>query len=127
MSKIFTLSFAVALSVTFVFSLSGCGKTDPDTATAAVEPQHDEHDHEEGDEHAGHEHGEWWCAEHGVPEDECTRCDSGLVAAYKDKDDWCEEHSLPDSQCFVCHPELEEKFAARFVAKYGKNPPKPTE
>lgn len=74
-----------------------------------------------------HDHSGWWCAEHGVPEGVCTRCDATLVAEFKDKGDWCEEHDLPDSQCFVCHPEHEAKFAAQYEAKYGEQPPKPTE
>ena len=41
--------------------------------------------------------------------------------------DWCEKHNRPDSQCFVCHPENFEKFAARYEAKFGEQPPKPTE
>jgi hypothetical protein len=36
---------------------------------------------------------------------------------------WCKEHNRPDSQCFICHPELKEKFAAQYRAKYGKEPP----
>jgi len=122
MRRMLSLSFAVALTATSAMYLSGCGKAEPDAATASTEAEsHDDHDHE-GGEHEG-----WWCAEHGVPEDECARCDSSLVAAFKDKDDWCEEHDRPDSQCFICTPKLEEKFVARYVAKYGENPPKPTE
>ena len=78
-------------------------------------------------EASGNSHSGWWCDEHGVPEGICTRCDSSLVADFKAKDDWCKEHELPDSQCFVCHPELEAKFAAQYEAKYGKQPPKPTD
>jgi hypothetical protein len=74
-----------------------------------------------------HDHSGWWCAEHGVPEEVCTRCNASLVQAFKDKGDWCEEHDLPDSQCFIHHPEHEAKFAAQYEAKYGKQPPKPTE
>lgn len=72
-----------------------------------------------------HEHGEWWCNEHGVPEKECTRCDEEAKAAAKKKGDWCDKHGRADSQCFICHPELEAKFAARYEAKLGKKPPKP--
>jgi cobalt-zinc-cadmium efflux system membrane fusion protein len=73
----------------------------------------------------GHEHGAWWCAAHGVPEEECSRCNSKVAADLQKKGDWCKEHNRADSQCFVCHPELEAKFAARYEAKYGKQPPKP--
>ena len=72
-----------------------------------------------------HEHGEWWCDEHGVPEEICAQCNSKLIADFKAKDDWCKQHDRPESQCFICHPELEAKFAAQYEAKYGKRPPKP--
>lgn len=72
----------------------------------------------------GHSHDGWWCDEHGVPEEVCALCDSKLAAEFQKKGDWCKEHDRPDSQCFVCHPELAEKFAAQYVAKYGKQPPK---
>ena len=71
-------------------------------------------------------HGEWWCGEHGVPEEICAQCDSSLVADFKAKGDWCDEHNRPDSQCFIHHPELKQKFAAQYEAKYGKQPPEPT-
>ena len=68
----------------------------------------------------------WWCMEHGVPEDICGQCKAEVAAECKKKGDWCKEHDRPDSQCFICHPELKEKFAAQYRAKYGKEPP-PTE
>jgi cobalt-zinc-cadmium efflux system membrane fusion protein len=73
----------------------------------------------------GKEHGEWWCDEHGVPEEICAQCNVKLVADFKAKGDWCKEHDRPDSQCFICHPEKEAEFAAQYEAKYGKKPPKP--
>lgn len=82
-------------------------------------------DHDEHGAHSEHVHGEWWCAEHGVPEEVCARCDTKLAADFQAKGDWCEMHNRPDSQCFVCHPELEAKFAAQYEAKYGEKPPKP--
>jgi hypothetical protein len=71
-----------------------------------------------------HTHDGWWCDEHGVPEEACGLCDSKLAAEFQKKGDWCKEHDRPGTQCFVCHPELAEKFAAQYVAKYGKQPPK---
>lgn len=111
--------------------LTGCGSSIE--TSAPVTPAAD-HDHE-GDGHADHDHdaradadhGGWWCAEHGVPEGECALCDTSLVAAFKEKGDWCDEHSRPESQCFTCNPENFEKFAARYEAKFGEQPPKPTE
>ena len=110
-----SLVLLAAMSGLFI---TGCGKSKTDAPETKVVS--DEHNHG-GDEHA--EHDEWWCAEHGVPEEECTRCDSSLIAAYKKKGDWCEKHDRPDSQCFICSPKLADKFAARYEAKYGKQPP----
>jgi hypothetical protein len=111
--------FAAALAA---LTLIGCADTSPapsdskTTSTAA-------HDHDHGAE-AGHTHGGWWCAEHGIPEGECSQCNATLAADFQKKGDWCKEHNRADSQCFVCHPELEAKFAAKYEAKYGKQPPK---
>jgi len=118
------LTYGMVMMVAFGFttaSLIGCHSS---TETAATEEHTDGH---EGEEHASRDHNGWWCNEHGVPEDECALCKTSLVADFKAKDDWCEEHGRPDSQCFVCHPEKFEKFAARYEAKFGEQPPKPTE
>lgn len=117
----------LALASFAVVGFVGCGTPEPTTATA--EDSHEGHDHGEGEhtDQASHDHSGWWCPEHGVPEDECTRCDSSLIADFKSKEDWCEDHDRPDSQCFLCTPELEGKFAARYEAKFGEQPPKPTE
>jgi hypothetical protein len=69
------------------------------------------------DDHSG-----WWCDEHGVPEEICGQCNA-KYAECKKQGDWCDKHDRPDSQCFICHPELKEKFAAMYRAKYGKEPP----
>ena len=47
-----------------------------------------------------------WCAEHQVPESQCTRCNPDLIPAFKATNDWCEEHGLPESQCTICNPEI---------------------
>lgn len=47
-----------------------------------------------------------WCAEHAVPESQCTRCNPDLIAAFKATGDWCIEHGLPESQCLKCNPDL---------------------
>ncbi len=47
-----------------------------------------------------------WCAEHAVPESQCTRCNPTLAAAFKATGDWCQEHGLPESHCLKCNPEL---------------------
>ncbi len=109
----------VVMGAASVLFLSGCGQSDsaPTTSSTAAD----------GESTAGHNHGGWWCTEHGVPEEECAQCDASLVAAFKEKGDWCEEHSRPESQCFICSPKRAEKFAARYVAKFGEDPPERTE
>lgn len=72
-----------------------------------------------------HVHGEWWCSEHGVPEEICALCSTKVAAQFKVKGDWCDVHDRPDSQCFICHPEKEAEYAALYEAKYGQQPPKP--
>lgn len=123
--RVLTLSICGALGL----FLAGCNKsTDkPDAkVTEAGHDEHDGHDHA-GHDHAGHSHDDWWCAEHGVPEEVCAQCNSKLVAEFKAKNDWCKEHDRPDSQCFICHPEYQANFAALYEGKYGKQPPAPTE
>lgn len=103
--------FALALSLT---GCSDSGVATTDTTSVA-------------EEHSDHEHGAWWCGEHGVPEEECAQCDKSLVADFKAKGDWCEEHNRPDSQCFIDHPENFDEFAALYEAKFGERPEMPTE
>jgi cobalt-zinc-cadmium efflux system membrane fusion protein len=98
-------------------ALSGCSNDAPAPSAGQVAVQ-------AGGER---EHGEWWCNEHGLPEEECARCDPKLVAAFKAKGDWCDEHNRPKSQCFVCGPSLQVRYAAIYKARYGVDPPKPTE
>jgi cobalt-zinc-cadmium efflux system membrane fusion protein len=43
--------------------------------------------------------------EHGVPADQCTRCDPELAAVFREMGDWC-EHDLPRSHCRQCNPGL---------------------
>lgn len=50
-----------------------------------------------------------WCAEHAVPESQCTRCNADLIPAFKATNDWCAEHGLPESQCKICNPGIEIK------------------
>ena len=95
--------------------LTGCGKADSGSAPTADAAA------------ATVDDGGWWCDEHGVPEEECALCDPSLVAKFKADGDWCDEHNRPESQCFLCSPKRFEKFAARYEAKFGAKPPKPTE
>jgi hypothetical protein len=120
MSKLYFGSGALCslLAVSLVV-LGGCSKDNPkaEQTKAASTPVAAK----KVDDHSG-----WWCDEHGVPEEICGQCNAKYAAKCKKKGDWCEKHDRPDSQCFICHPELKEKFAAMYRAKYGKAPP-PTE
>lgn len=82
-------------------------------STPVAEAAHDDHD----------EHGGWWCAEHGIPEEECSLCSATAADEFKAKGDWCEEHNRAESQCFICDPSRAEKFAKLYEAKVGHKPP----
>lgn len=73
------------------------------------------------------EHGAWWCVEHGVPEAECSVCNSEVAKECQARGDWCQQHQRAESQCFLCNPDLAARFAARYEAKYGRQPPKPAD
>lgn len=77
--------------------------------------------------HEGHDHGGWWCIEHGIPEEDCSMCSSTAAEKFKEKGDWCQEHNRAESQCFKCDPTRAEKFAQLYEAKFGEKPPAPTE
>ncbi len=47
-----------------------------------------------------------FCAEHGVMEAVCTKCNSKLVAIFQEKGAWCAEHGFPESFCPTCRPDL---------------------
>ena len=96
-----------------VFALAGCQPKGPTNAAK--------------DSKVDQSVGGWWCVEHGLPEEECALCDTSLVAKYKEKGDWCKEHDRPESTCFLCGPARFDKFAARYEAKTGQKPPKPSE
>lgn len=100
----------------------GCGQTANEPTQTTQEAAHTE-----SSESNTHTHDGWWCVEHGVPEEQCGQCSAKLAAEFQKKGDWCKEHDCPESQCFICHPELATKFTALYEAKYGEQPPKPTE
>lgn len=108
-SALVALIAAVALA-------SGCGKADDKASKSTGKDK-------PVAEKKGHDHGEWWCAEHGVPEEECTQCSKKLADACKAKGDWCKEHDVAKSQCFKCDPKLKDTYAAKYQAKFGKAPP----
>ncbi len=121
--KVRTLTHAslMLLMVTAALWITGCGQeaeTSNNDGTSATETA----SNAKGDDHSG-----WWCAEHGVPEADCSICDSKVAAASKAKGDWCEEHNRAESQCFICDASRAEKFAKLYEAKFGSKPEKPTE
>jgi len=122
----------VACTICSALFFTGCGGTTAPKPQAGAKPHADHAGHKDGEEVEtasksadGHDHSGWWCNEHGVPEEVCAQCNSKVAADFQKKGDWCKEHERPDSQCFKCHPELQAKFAAKYEAKYGKQPPKP--
>ena len=128
MRSLTRLPLAAALPAALL--LTGCGPDDaPDAATPVAEvDEHAGHDHPPGEHPEGdHDHSGWWCPEHGVPEGECALCDTSLVADFKAEGDWCDEHDRPQSHCFECDPEKFDRYAAMYVARFGEQPPTPTE
>ena len=131
MNKLNLMAITIAAFLTGT-ALTGCdGAETPSAQETTPRDDHAGHDHgenEHGEESlVTNEHGGWWCVEHGVPEGECALCDTTLVADFKAKGDWCKEHNRPESQCFLCDASRFDSFAARYEAKYGEQPPKPTE
>lgn len=121
---------AMGIAAFSAFTLAGCGRqASQDDRLQVAEAGHADHGHG----HEGHHdeaepiHGGWWCYEHGVPEEECAMCDTKLAAELREQGDWCDEHNRPDSLCFECHPENAAKYVALYEAKYGKEPPQPTD
>ncbi len=116
----------------YVVVLSGCGQADNKSGQAndkdakgkPSQVAEAKHDDKKGDAKTGHD---WWCDEHGVPEAECSMCNAKVAAELKKKGDWCEKHDRAKSQCFICDPKLKDKYAAVYRAKYGKEPPEPTD
>jgi hypothetical protein len=83
---------------------AGCSKDDARAKPAATQRATTGSDHAPaGVKPGSHED---WCAEHQVPESQCTRCNADLIPAFKATNDWCVEHGLPESQCTRCNPDL---------------------
>ncbi len=123
-------TFVLSMVSIMALVVTGCTKPAGDGSDSGTQsPEASEHVDPDHDASINDDptHGGWWCVEHGLPEDECAMCNTKLAAKLREKGDWCEEHQRPDSQCFICHPEKAEKYAALYEAKYGKQPPKPTE
>jgi hypothetical protein len=102
-----------------VFALSGCQPPEDKGTKPAKDQAGEKTDKPE----AKGKHDSWWCAEHGVPEEECSQCSDKVAKECKARGDWCDKHDRAKSQCFICDPSLKEKFAARYRARYGTEPP----
>jgi hypothetical protein len=111
-----------ALPLTAVLVLFAAGCTQGDGKRAAKEGADAQAAAKKAGEDAS-KHDGWWCDEHGIPEAECSMCSKKVADAFKAKGDWCDLHNRAKSQCFKCDPGLREVFAARYRAKYGKEPP----
>lgn len=110
----------LSVLVVAILGASGCNQQSAPTGRAA---QATGASHNDLAAAGAGDHSGWWCAEHGVPESECSLCNSKVAAAFKAKGDWCEEHQRAESQCFLCSPSRAEKFKKLYMAKYGKEPP----
>lgn len=123
MTKSTFRSCAAGLLVPAIVALAGCGREVPSSEPAKAAAT----DKGKGAVAAApkkvDDHSFWWCDEHGIPEEECSMCSSKVAKACKASGDWCDKHDRAKSQCFVCDPALKEKFAAKYRAKYGKEPP----
>lgn len=104
-----TTLFMVAMLAVLMAAL-GCGSkgtqsqtTQSETATPATPPGGEGHADVATIVPGSYED---WCDEHGVPESQCTRCDSSLIPAFQAANDWCAEHGLPMSQCTIHDPNL---------------------
>jgi hypothetical protein len=117
-----TMKRILALIPLAAILIAGCGKTGADVADGQATPNTGDAKTTAPDDHSG-----WWCAEHGVPEAECSLCNAKVAADFKKSGDWCKKHNRAESQCFLCDPSRAEKYVKLYEAKYGKKPPKPEE
>lgn len=104
-----------------VLTLAGCGGS-PTTGGTGAKDRKDKDATAKVNDHSG-----WWCAEHGIPEHDCSMCSQTVKKGLK-PEDLCPKH--PDrskEQCFICNPDQWKKYVAIYKAKYGegKEPPEP--
>ena len=105
----------VILAVAAVFALAGCASKEPAATTAKAEVRA-----AAADQPAAVTGGQVATdaapklCEHGVPADQCTRCNPDLAAVFKETGDWCAEHGVPESHCRQCNPGL--RFDGKLVA-----------
>jgi hypothetical protein len=105
----------MALLASSVLLAGGCGTGDPPKKEGGSKPV--------AGASGESKHSGWWCTEHGIPEEECSMCSARVEKECKAKGDWCDKHDRALSQCFICNPKRKEFYAAKYRAKYGKEPP----
>ena len=86
-------------------ALVGCAEREPEAAADPVEAASTEE----------------LCAEHGVLEAVCAKCNPALAAVFQARGDWCAEHGFAESFCPLCHPERGGRPAAEIAG--GDEPP----
>ncbi len=116
-------TWLVGLLAPVVMAVVGCGQGAPSPDGSATATQKGNKKGTETAANKADDHSGWWCAPHGIPEDECSMCSAKVAKACKAKGDWCDKHDRAKSQCFICDPSLREKFAAKYRAKFGQEPP----
>jgi hypothetical protein len=130
--KFKTWQSGIALSLLGIFALivGGCGQVDNKSDQAKekdTKGKPSQSVQAKQDDKKEHDHSGWWCDEHGIPEGECSMCSAKVAAEFKKKNDWCEKHDRAKSQCFICNSVRKAFYAAMYKAKYGKEPPEPTD
>ena len=120
-------SLVVGLAI--AISAGGCAKEGPNKDSSTAENAKNQKGKSEPQvaKGSGHDLNGYWCVEHGIPEEECSLCSAEKAAEFKALGDWCEEHDRAESQCFKCDPSRYDRFAAKYRAKFGKEPPRPPE
>lgn len=101
-------SRAGALALAAVLAASACGGDAPAPDSGAA---------------ASPAVAEGMCAEHGVLEALCTKCNPALIPIFQKKGDWCVEHGFPESICPICHPERGGRPAAGVDVAVDESPP----
>lgn len=98
---------SLAVGMGALLLLAGCGSQETQSRSESLEPESTATAVSQGHA-AGIVPGSYedWCAEHEVPETQCTQCDPSLVPAFQAANDWDPEHGLPMSHCRIHNPNL---------------------
>lgn len=124
-------ALVLLLTVPLLWSCGDVGNSaaDADTHGSGAE-DHTAPDHAPGEQHAaelapaGFVAAADWCAEHSVPESQCTKCNPALIDTFRSSGDWCAGHGLPESHCRLCNPGIvfpqEELLRTQRMESAGK-------